>query len=153
MADIDRFKAVNDTHGHQAGDQAIRTVAEHLKAGLPETDYVARYGGEEFAVILFDILPDDAVIVADRVRHKISETLIRFEKHAFRVTISFGIATMYPDDEITKEELLNRADQALYRAKAAGRNCCRIDQPRLKCTAVDSNHDFTRPRTSLPYRS
>jgi len=136
MADIDRFKAVNDTHGHQAGDQAIRTVADHLKAGLRETDYVARYGGEEFAVILSDILPDDAVIVADRARQTISETEIRFGKQAFQVTMSFGIATMYPDNQISKEELLTRADQALYRAKAAGRNCCRIHQPRLKCTAV-----------------
>ena len=136
MADIDRFKVVNDTYGHLAGDHAIRTVAEHLKTGLRETDYIARYGGEEFAVILFDILPDDAAIVADRVRQAISETQIRYEKQVFRVTMSFGIATLYPDDQISKDRLLNRADQALYQAKSAGRNCCRIYQPRLECTAV-----------------
>ncbi len=136
MADIDYFKAVNDTYGHLAGDHAIRTVAELLKAGLRETDYIARYGGEEFAVILFDILPDDAVIVADRVRQTISEAPFRFEEQTFRVTMSFGIATMYPEDNITKEDLLNQADQALYRAKSAGRDCCRIYQPRLQCTAV-----------------
>jgi diguanylate cyclase len=111
-------------------------VAELTKSVLRETDDIARYGGEEFAMILFDIQPEDAIIVADRVRQKIGEALIRFDKQSFRITMSFGIATMYPDNEITKEDLLNRADQALYRAKSAGRNCCRIYQPRLKCTAV-----------------
>jgi diguanylate cyclase (GGDEF)-like protein len=136
MADIDRFKAINDTYGHLAGDHAIRSVAELTKSVLRETDDIARYGGEEFAMILFDIQPEDAIIVADRVRQKISEARIRFGQQSFRITMSFGIATMYPDHEITKEDLLNRADQALYRAKSAGRNCCRIYQQRLKCTAV-----------------
>ena len=136
MADIDRFKAINDTYGHLAGDHAIKSVAEHLKAGLRETDYIARYGGEEFAVILFNIPPEDAIIVADRVRQKISDKPVRFENQTFRMTMSFGIATLYPDDAITREDLLSRADQALYRAKSAGRNCCRIYQPRLKCTAA-----------------
>ena len=136
MADIDRFKAINDTHGHLAGDQAIQSVAQRLKSVLRETDLIARYGGEEFTMILFNIPPEDAIIVADRVRQNISETLVRFDKQAFRVTMSFGIASMHPDEDISKEELLHRADQALYRAKSAGRNCCRIYQPRLKCTAV-----------------
>jgi diguanylate cyclase (GGDEF)-like protein len=136
MADIDRFKAINDTYGHLAGDHAIKSVAERIKSVLRETDDIARYGGEEFAMILFDIQPEDAIIVADRVRQKIGEALLRFDKQSFRITMSFGIATMYPDHEISKEDLLNQADQALYRAKSAGRNCCRIYQPRLKCTAV-----------------
>jgi diguanylate cyclase (GGDEF)-like protein len=136
MADIDRFKAINDTYGHLAGDRAIQSVAERLKSSLRETDFIARYGGEEFAMILFNIPPEDAVIVTDRVRQKISEVPIQFENQSFRMTMSFGIASMYSDESITKEELLNRADKALYRAKSAGRNCCRIYQPRLKCTAV-----------------
>jgi len=136
MADIDRFKAVNDTYGHLAGDQAIQSVAACLRSGLRESDFIARYGGEEFAMILCDIPPEDAIIVADRIREKIDAMTVCFEQKTFQVTMSFGIASLHPGEEINKEKLLNRADTALYRAKAAGRNCCRAYQPRLKCTAV-----------------
>jgi len=136
MADIDRFKAINDTYGHLAGDHTIQSVAGHLKSSLRETDSIARYGGEEFAVVLFNIPPEEAVMVADRIRQKISETPVQYQKQAFQVTMSFGIATLYPDEDITQEDLLNRADRALYRAKSSGRNCCRVYQQRLKCTAV-----------------
>jgi diguanylate cyclase (GGDEF)-like protein len=136
MADIDRFKAVNDTHGHPAGDLAIQTVAEVMRSGLRDTDSIARYGGEEFSMILFNIQPQDAIIVADRIRQKISETIIAFDKRSFQLTMSFGIATLQPDENSTKEDLISRADKALYRAKSDGRNCCRIYQERLKCTAA-----------------
>jgi diguanylate cyclase (GGDEF)-like protein len=136
MADIDRFKAINDTYGHLAGDLAIQSVAACLGSCLRETDLIARYGGEEFALILFNIPPEEATIVADRVRQKISETPLQFKNQIFQLTMSFGIATMHPDDGLAKEEILNRADKALYRAKSAGRNCCRVYQQRLKCTAV-----------------
>jgi two-component system cell cycle response regulator len=126
MADIDRFKAVNDTYGHLAGDQALKTVAEHLKTSLRETDCIARYGGEEFAMVLFNTQPDDALVVADRVRETLSDVPIQFGGQTFHITMSLGIATMYPDDAISREELIDQADKALYRAKSAGRNCCRI---------------------------
>lgn len=138
MADIDRFKAVNDTYGHLAGDRALQLVAEHLKTSLRETDFIARYGGEEFAMVLYNILPEDAIAVTDRVRQTLSEIPIQFDGQIFRITMSFGIATMHPDDAITREELLNQADKALYRAKSAGRNCCQIYHKRLRCTAVAS---------------
>ena len=138
MADIDRFKAINDTYGHLAGDAALQTVAEVLKTSLRETDLIARYGGEEFAIILFDILPNDAVVVADRVRQAINDTITNYKDQSFPITMSFGIATMYPDDPLPKEDLLNQADQALYRAKSAGRNCCQIYKKRLKCVAKAS---------------
>jgi diguanylate cyclase (GGDEF)-like protein len=136
MADIDRFKAVNDTYGHPAGDRAIQAVAELLRASLRETDCIARYGGEEFAVILFNIPPEEALAVSDRIRQKISEMWIAFENHRFQLTMSFGIATMYAEEEtLSKECFISRADQALYRAKADGRNCCRpYRQP--NCTAA-----------------
>ena len=138
MADIDRFKAVNDTYGHLAGDRALQLVAEHLKTSLRETDFIARYGGEEFAMVLYNILPEDAIAVTDRVRQTLSEIPIQFDGQIFRITMSFGIATMHPDDAITREELLNQADKALYWAKSAGRNCCQIYHKRLRCTAVAS---------------
>jgi diguanylate cyclase (GGDEF)-like protein len=136
MADIDRFKAINDTYGHPAGDRAIQVVADRLRSGLRETDAIARYGGEEFTMILFNIPPEEAIAVADRIRQNISEMRIEFERHRFQLTMSFGIATMQADETLSKEELINRADKALYRAKADGRDCCRVYQPRLKCTAV-----------------
>jgi diguanylate cyclase len=138
MSDIDRFKAVNDTYGHLAGDRALQLVAEHLKTSLRETDFIARYGGEEFAMVLYNILPEDAIAVTDRVRQTLSELPVQFDGQTFRITMSFGIATMYPDDVIDREGLLDRADKALYRAKAAGRNCCKIYHKRLRCTAMAS---------------
>jgi len=138
MSDIDRFKAVNDTYGHLAGDRALQFVAEHLKTSLRETDFIARYGGEEFAMVLYNIPPEDAIAVADRVRQTLSEVPIQFDGRTFRITMSFGIATMHPDDAIDREELLNRADKALYRAKSAGRNCCHFYHRRLRCTATAS---------------
>ena len=79
-------------------------------------------------MILYNALPDDAIVVADRVRETISEAPIQFEDQTFHVTMSFGIATVHPDDAIDREGLLNRADKALYQAKSGGRNCCRIFQ-------------------------
>ena len=138
MADIDRFKSINDTYGHLAGDHALRTVADILTTSLRETDLIARYGGEEFAIILFNTLPENAIAVANRVRQSISDAPIAYEGQSFPLTVSFGIATMQPGENLTKEDLLNRADKALYRAKASGRNRCQIYQPRLKCTAMAS---------------
>jgi diguanylate cyclase (GGDEF)-like protein len=135
MADLDRFKAINDTYGHLAGDQALQNVASILKTSLRETDLIARYGGEEFAVILFNILPNDALAVADRVRQAISDAVVHHKEHAFPVTMSFGIATMQPGEDLSKEDLLTRADTALYRAKSAGRNRCQVYQNRLRCVA------------------
>ena len=136
MGDIDRFKAINDTYGHPAGDRAIQAVADRLRAGLRETDSIARYGGEEFTMILFNIPPHEAVAVADRIRQAISEMAIDFDGQRFHLTMSFGVATLQPDEALSKEEFINRVDKALYRAKSDGRNCCRTYQSRLKCTAA-----------------
>lgn len=138
MADIDHFKAVNDTYGHLAGDQALQSVAKHLKTSLRETDFIARYGGEEFAMVLFNTLPDDAMVVTDRIRQTLSDMAIQFGDQTFKITMSLGISTMYPDDVITREELIDQADKALYCAKSAGRNCCRIFHSSPVCMAVAS---------------
>lgn len=130
MADIDHFKAVNDTYGHLAGDQAIKSVATCLVGNLRETDHIARYGGEEFALILYNIAPEEALSVAERIRQTISEETMRFEDRTFNISMSFGIAAM-AEDIPDRETLLNCADKALYEAKAAGRNCCRMYQPQV----------------------
>jgi diguanylate cyclase (GGDEF)-like protein len=77
-------------------------------------------------MILFNTQPEDALMVADRVRETLSDVPIQFGNQTFQITMSLGIATMYPDDALSREELIDLADKALYRAKFAGRNCCRI---------------------------
>ena len=129
MADIDHFKAVNDTYGHPAGDHAIKTVATCLTDNLRETDHIARYGGEEFALILYNIAPEEALSVAERVRQNISEIAMEHDGQSFNITMSFGLASL-AEDAHDRESLLSCADKALYEAKAAGRNCCRVHAPR-----------------------
>jgi diguanylate cyclase (GGDEF)-like protein len=128
MADIDHFKAVNDTYGHLAGDQAIKTVASCLQENLRETDHIARYGGEEFAIVLYNIPPDEALSVIERVRQSIGEQVIYFDGQSFKITMSFGIASMQPEESLDREALIDKADKALYKAKSGGRNCCRVHQ-------------------------
>ena len=119
MTDIDHFKSINDTYGHQAGDEAIITVANLLKQMCRGSDLVARYGGEEFAVLCADCSAADAAKRAEQIRRKLSET-----PHASlgnkRITASFGVTQLQPGD--TTESMLRRADQGLLTAKAKGRN-------------------------------
>ncbi len=125
MADLDHFKSVNDTYGHLAGDQAIKSVASCLQANLRETDHTARYGGEEFAMILYNVTVEEALTTMERVRQAVSEFPIRYDDNTFNVTMSFGIASL-ADETMDQECFIDSADKALYDAKASGRNCCRI---------------------------
>ncbi|MCU1348039.1 MAG: hypothetical protein JWO56_1069, partial [Acidobacteria bacterium] len=120
MLDLEHFKELNDTHGHQAGDECLRRIGEHLSDALPR-DLAARYGGEEFAVLLPHARAADAAQVAERLRNGI-------ERLGIGVTASFGIAVMTPDGSTQPQALIRRADEALYLAKRSGRNCVRIDQ-------------------------
>jgi diguanylate cyclase len=120
--DIDRFKAVNDTHGHPAGDQVIRAVGKALSAQIRETDFVARYGGEEFVLLLVDTAPDAALAVAEKLRRGIEATAVRLGDTVLRVTASAGIAEFRGEED--PEAVFARADAALYRAKRNGRNRC-----------------------------
>jgi diguanylate cyclase (GGDEF)-like protein len=123
MCDIDRFKAYNDTHGHQAGDQALRAVAATIAGELRGGDSVYRYGGEEFLLVLPEQTVDTALVAVERVRSAVERLTIG---HAAAgpgpLTVSAGITAYAPGDTTTAEELLRQADAALYRAKSAGRN-------------------------------
>ncbi|MFS3135810.1 diguanylate cyclase [Gluconacetobacter sacchari] len=120
MIDIDHFKSINDRLGHPAGDRVLRVVAERLRAGIRPMDAVGRFGGEEFLAILSDIDGVEALNVAERVRRQVARSTIAFDGHRIPVTCSIGLAlSARPDDA---ESLIRRADQALYRAKRAGRN-------------------------------
>ncbi len=125
MIDIDFFKEFNDTFGHQRGDECLRAIATTLADGLPRAgDSVARYGGEEFAVILPLTEQAGAVKLAEALRHRVEELGISHPASSTApvVTISCGVATVWPMPEVEREELIRLADKALYVAKHTGRN-------------------------------
>ena len=122
MVDLDHFKRVNDTHGHQAGDLALITTANLLVSQLRTNDMVGRYGGEEFAVILPETAHQGAMLVAERCRLKIANTPLVYGDAVFSVTASMGLASL-PDPRVcSTEDMIRLADQALYDAKRQGRN-------------------------------
>lgn len=120
LLDIDHFKAVNDEHGHLAGDRVLKTLANLLRRRIRRSDVVARYGGEEFAVIFNDCKAQDALHMLDTIREDFSAIQHGAKESAFKVTFSAGIAAAGPDSRI--DSLIEQADQNLYRAKDAGRN-------------------------------
>lgn len=116
MLDIDRFKRLNDAHGHQRGDDVLRTVAAGLAKACREYDTAARYGGDEFAMILPNCSPEEALVAAERLRLAVAEAHL-----VLRVTVSGGIAT-FPMDGPDAVELVAAADEALYTSKRTGRD-------------------------------
>jgi len=121
MLDIDHFKQVNDTYGHAAGDQVLRNVALVLQEISRDADIIARYGGEEFVILLPETELPYAKVVAERMRQEISRTSTETERGTVSLTISLGVAVL-DEDCADLDALLERADQALYAAKQAGRN-------------------------------
>lgn len=122
LADMDHFKRVNDTFGHQAGDAALRLVAGILETGLRTTDVVARFGGEEFAMVLPHTSQAHAWMLAERLRREVAAAKLRHGGRDVPLTISVGLASFAPGDAVSEAGLITAADQALYAAKAAGRN-------------------------------
>jgi diguanylate cyclase len=120
MLDMDGFKAINDSHGHPAGDEVIRTVSALLSNSLRAHDIVGRYGGEEFGVALPETAGARAQAIAERLRKQIESTVLE-RTRGIRGTISIGITELQPQDA-THAEWIARADQALYAAKQQGRN-------------------------------
>jgi diguanylate cyclase (GGDEF)-like protein len=136
--DLDHFKQLNDVHGHDAGDQALRLFARVLRDGVRPADVVARYGGEEFVVVLPGIAIPDAHVVVNRIRGRLQDAQSGTGAPSF--TVSFGLAASRP--ERTFSETLESADAALLDAKAAGRN-------RVVVAGADDQSGTGRlPRTS-----
>ena len=126
MVDIDHFKQVNDTHGHDIGDQALKMVTTSLTNGLRAYDYIGRWGGEEFLVLVGDVEEDGLRVIAERLRMLVERSIIfldpanRQKDRSIAVTVSLGGALMRPGE--TLESLIKSADRNLYACKAAGRN-------------------------------
>lgn len=123
IVDLDHFKSINDRHGHSAGDQALAFAANVLRGAVRDVDVIARYGGEEFAVLLPATDEAGAAEVAERCRRRLADsTLVIDDAIALRITASLGVAAEHPSTDVDVDALLRRADAALYRAKAAGRD-------------------------------
>ena len=140
LLDLDHFKKVNDTYGHQAGDQLLKRFVEIVERILNKSDIFSRIGGEEFAILLSQVNSNDAYILAERIRNEIENDFITYEGQDIRVTISIGISDMRETDTVF-ENIFSRADMALYRAKHEGRN--------KTCYTGFSNDDVHCPDSTI----
>jgi diguanylate cyclase (GGDEF)-like protein len=120
MLDLDNFKELNDSHGHQAGDQVLRGFARNLRDDLRQADILCRWGGEEFALLLKDTSVEQARVLAQKIRQRTEQSEFEYNGSTLHVTTSIGLAQLHTDESL--EQLLARADRALYRAKQGGRN-------------------------------
>ena len=135
LVDIDNFKSINDSHGHAAGDQVLKHVADIFRKDIRQSDYTARIGGEEFAILLLSVSPEQATGIAEMIRQKISAVPVPFNDTSISITASFGVAGREHDID----QLLRQADSALYRAKKSGRNrveCDGCSDPGSKLSSI-----------------
>jgi diguanylate cyclase (GGDEF)-like protein len=148
LLDLDDFKAVNDSHGHQAGDAVLRAVGETLGAGVRQVDLAGRYGGEEFALILPETDLRGALRLAERLRVKLESTSVELASgETLHATASFGVGVN--DELASPEELVGAADEALYAAKAAGKNCV-FPRPAGVGGESKREHERRKPRKAAP---
>jgi len=128
VADLDHFKAINDTHGHFAGDKALQEAARRLESSVRVYDSVGRYGGEEFLIVLPGADDDSVRLQAERLRYAIRSKPVHTPEAMLKVTCSLGCASGI-GGEVTAESLIRAADEALYRAKRGGRDCSFVITP------------------------
>lgn len=144
--DLDRFKEINDTLGHEAGDQLLKTVAERLRSVIRKADAVARIGGDEFSILLADIAcPEDIAVIVRKILDVLSEKCV-IAGRAFSITTSMGIS-FFPDDSEDIDELFRYADMALYRAKDRGRNTFAFYNEKMNpgaCPALAGRRSFAQ---------
>jgi diguanylate cyclase (GGDEF)-like protein len=141
MLDVDHFKDINDTYGHQAGDMVLQALGRLLNTSLRASDFSARYGGEEFTVILPQTAREQALKLAERLRKEVADRDHLFEGQTFAITVSLGVASFDPSSPTSPYTIVSRADRALYRAKERGRNtvvCASEDHDPLSCVDKSS---------------
>jgi diguanylate cyclase (GGDEF)-like protein len=147
MLDLDHFKAVNDSHGHAVGDQVLRAVAQELRDCQRRTDTLARIGGEEFLLLMPSTDIDGALAQARRICDRIAALKIATDAGELHITVSLGVAEALLSDA-SENALVNRADAALYRAKAAGRN--RVEAADRALIPAEANTPPKRRQPSAP---
>ncbi len=124
LADIDHFKSINDTYGHDAGDKVLIEIAHVIAAHIRDYDVCGRWGGEEFLIIMPEVSVPNGALIVERLRTTICELNICLGEQSIKLSASFGIAEYRPGESIS--ETIKRADAALFAAKRAGRNRCEI---------------------------
>jgi diguanylate cyclase (GGDEF)-like protein len=130
LGDLDHFKKVNDTYGHLAGDEVLKETARRLLSSVRSYDFVGRWGGEEFLVVLNNCDPAFSLVRAEEIRKKIARNPVQTSGAPIPVTMSLGLVVSQEWPPSPVEQLVHQADEALYAAKAAGRNCVRVAVPK-----------------------
>ena len=148
VIDIDHFKNINDTYGHKTGDQAIQSVAEHMRRSLRSMDTAARIGGEEFAIILPECTQEDAIHAATRIHSTLNPLAITINGKNLQLTTSVGLVWTNPNVPMSSSALLSEADEEMYRAKRSGRG--RLCYKQMDSTLV-SNQERSALMT-LPFK-
>jgi diguanylate cyclase (GGDEF)-like protein len=138
LLDADLFKNVNDAYGHLGGDAVLAALGQALRSGTRRTDVAARIGGEEFAVLLPRCDHNQARAVAEKLRAAVDNGVVRHQGRDIRLTISLGVASQEAGEAMDRDDIVNRADQALYRAKRQGRNRVCLFDPELDRSAWGS---------------
>jgi diguanylate cyclase (GGDEF)-like protein len=121
ILDIDHFKKINDTYGHQSGDEVLKKLAEVISINVREVDFVARYGGEEFAVIMPQISKKDALNILNDIRNKVRSMEFYSGNQRFGITLSMGVGE-FPMEATSKNQIIRVSDERLYKAKKDGRD-------------------------------
>lgn len=124
ILDLDHFKHINDNHGHQTGDEVLKSVGRTIKKGLRQSDVAGRYGGEEFVVFMPETTAEKAPEIAERLRRLIAD--IKLSDHNVTCSIGGFISNLNSDTALSLDDMIGRADKALYLAKASGRNCVKF---------------------------
>lgn len=155
LADVDHFKRINDTHGHQSGDKVVQKIGEMLTATCRSHDHIARFGGDEFGIILTRVDEEKARLAAARIREAVERTNfdVGVDNARIAVTFSMGLAFPLPSDGV--DSIFQRADKALYEAKAQGRNRIQIQSSELPAPALQSpeaQFSVEMPAESMTYR-
>lgn len=131
LFDIDNFKHINDTYGHQMGDVVIKNIAAVASDLIRSTDILGRYGGEEFLIIMPNTDVEGAMIISDKIRKTIEHTDFGYRKNRINCTVSMGISDSNLGMPATYDELLFKVDTALYQAKSSGKNTCTVFSPEM----------------------
>lgn len=150
MIDVDHFKSINDSYGHPAGDAVLRSVARLIRSDCRDVDIPVRYGGEEFLLVLPEVNTEGAVVVAERIRHRLMAEIINHDDIDIKVTASIGIAS-FPEDAQSQQALLDLADKSLYLSKRLGRNQVHTAQDLMyeNLVAIEQAEEKAQPKPIL----